>query len=831
MNFLTQAQQQEQHQPQAQQTQFASESQFPATEAASTHGIKSTSASAQMTPSILPSHHLGQTQVTSSSSSSAMEETSAAAIINNTQRHSAIVLNEIGTKLFTAGQHNDAMIIYDTACQVLKSIIVPSKNEAWTNPLVVLAAQRAAWGQQRLEQAEGAQETTASGPTASGNASSADEQDKTFQDHPLDVYQEGECDVGPRPFRSPLHIDLDAAQTTRDNLLEAMILFNRALVQHCKSQLEASTVVYENALLLVNLEVKQTGQCMNRTAHLGMLIHNNLGQINYVEGDQATALENFIAALTWAKQINGLGNDNEYRLSVASILSNCCRTQWMTTNTSDDSHRAFDQVLKLRSSVLSWDHKDVAAAHYNMGIIEYARSNSKQALFHLEHYLKIDTHRISQNQSSLDVIPALVHILLIQNEDSTETSSVELTKCLRFLQDKREDLGAFHTEVATLLNYIGALLFQRRELDHAIHFYQEELRVEQKLVGGNKSSTPTQKHPEQSLENAAPAESSSDGDAPLSLAVTLNNIGRIQQERGRYREAIHFYKRALTANKHNSAEDIASAASLANGNNKDGESSSSVNLFATIWYNLGLIHDMMDSQKDAIRSFQMSLALRRALLGSDHPDVACLWYNIGTLQMESQNLVEASASLKESLRIRRLGARCPQNDMHIITALQKLASLHQNRGNIDGAIEAFQEVIQIQQQQAQVNKEELGSFMKSVSELFHAKGDVESALQMASQSYQVYNSIMLEEAKQSRNETTMATIVEHVGTALLLLGSLYHEKCEPMLACAAYREAGNIIATVCSSVDEATRKQKYASLIPLMELSTMLACSHCAPEA
>ena len=59
-----------------------------------------------------------------------------------------------------------------------------------------------------------------------------------------------------------------------------------------------------------------------------------------------------------------------------------------------------------------------------------------------------------------------------------------------------------------------------------------------------------------------------------------------------------------------------------------------MNLYSTVWYNLGLIHDKMGAFTDAIRAFHMSLKLRRAMLGKDHPDVACLLYNIGVLQME-----------------------------------------------------------------------------------------------------------------------------------------------------------------------------------------------------
>merc|ERR1712232_1278171 len=89
---------------------------------------------------------------------------------------------------------------------------------------------------------------------------------------------------------------------------------------------------------------------------------------------------------------------------------------------------------------------------------------------------------------------------------------------------------------------------------------------------------------------------------------------------------------------------------------------STMNLYSTIWYNLGLIHDRLGSCIEAINAFQMSLGLRKAMLGVDHADVACLLYNIGVLQMEQQLLKEATVSFREALRIRRVVATGQLND-------------------------------------------------------------------------------------------------------------------------------------------------------------------------
>ena len=94
----------------------------------------------------------------------------------------------------------------------------------------------------------------------------------------------------------------------------------------------------------------------------------------------------------------------------------------------------------------------------------------------------------------------------------------------------------------------------------------------------------------------------------------------------------------------------------------------------------------------------MSLELRKAMLGRDHPDIACLLYNIGVLQMEQQQLGDASTSFRKALRIIcRVGTTGQLNDYHVVKSLEKLASPDKAKGNINGALEAWCEVLHIQE--------------------------------------------------------------------------------------------------------------------------------------
>ena len=71
--------------------------------------------------------------------------------------------------------------------------------------------------------------------------------------------------------------------------------------------------------------------------------------------------------------------------------------------------------------------------------------------------------------------------------------------------------------------------------------------------------------------------------------------------------------------------------------------------------------------------------------------------------------------------------------------------------------------------------------------------------------------------------------VEQETTAMLLIGSLLHERCDPVEAQRTFGEAACFIQS--NVVNACVYDETTAALIPLLEVSTLLASAHCAPEA
>lgn len=724
-------------------------------------------------------------------------------------------LVSLGSQIFSKGDHDDqAMALFDAA----HSIITAPNASTVHNLLWTVVAKNFQDGSSVLSSS-----SLKSEPSSSSNQS------------PPDLYEEDECDVGPRILKTPIAADFHSTQNTV--LLEAIILFNKGLIYQTKGCLAEAKQLFEVISYTVqNLLCFATGVPSTAFMELAMRTHNNLGLINYLEGKEVVAAASFETAIHFAKHLSSL--TKAYRLEYATTLSNWCRVIWMRGDISDILYKSLKEVLRIRTAILSWDHPDVAAAQYNAAVAEYARQDCEKAASHLMQYLAISSHRSKDHKlDDLDAIPALIFLLLIKNEEKDDNISQELVRGLRTLQDKRQDEGPDSPELASVLNFIGTLLFRQGNFEHALLFFREELRLEDKSDGLHCTA------------------SSAAQDETTSVSVTCNNIGRILQELGRFHDAIYYYKRALKADngKNNEATHSslkatslrALASSIKKGfavHDASNNLFSTVNLYSTVWYNLGLINDKLGSYDEAISSFEMSLKLREAMLGNDHPDVACLLYNIGVLQMEQQRLGDAAASFGKALRIRRTGATGQLNDRHIIKTLERLALFLEAKGDIPSAIAALKEVLSVQEVSTEFDEvsrlKETGGTLRSISDLYQTVNDLIPAIDAATESVSKLRMAALKEDLNNVNtevgdEFLLERIanVEQLVSSLLLLGSLYHEMCEPLQAEAVLREAATIVKHANVAVDECHAYTRSSSLHALQEVTCMLATCHCSPQA
>lgn len=785
----------------------------------------------------------------------------------------------VGSDLFAKGYDNEAMTMFDVAYSLLqrqqRSVVL--LDCILPQEYLSVISKHLQIGNELLKENKREDDENNSAPYSLGivqGTSSQSTYDDAEELKPADLYQEDECDVGPRILKCAVKLDtLKQSLTTyiTADLMEGMILFNKGLVSHSKGQLLEAKKMYDIVLIsiqqmLVSKETMNNDFCWIPLMELSMRLYNNLGVLRYHESLEHLAASAFEASMEFAKRLSqsyrnrytasdtkAKSNDS-FHLEYATVLSNWCRVQWMRGDVTDHLYAGLCEVLSIRTSLLKWDHPDVAAAHYNAAVAEYNKHENTKALSHLMQYLSVVSHRskelmakVTENKMydydeciptcDLDAIPALIFFLLIQNEDKDDHMSQELVRGLRTLQEKRQDQGPHSSEVSSVLNFVGTVLFHKNDFETALVFFHEELRIEDYNIRQRKTLSSTDNH--DSTYSFAVDETS--------VSVTCNNIGRILQELNRYSEAIYFYHRALKAE----YGDITDLRRSLQGKKKkpmitglgvtisSTDSSTSANLFSTVWYNLGLIHDKLRSYDEAIFAFEMSLELRKAMLGVDHPDIACLLYNIGVLQMEQQRLTEATICFREALRIRLAGAAGQLNDRHVIKTLEKLASLFKAKGDCRGALEISDEILKLQMISPEYDEIkrnlETGITLRSISELHHAKGDLPSAIQQATISVlKLRATVSLRNAQKQSEISSEASSnsvedVEQLVSSLLLLGSLYHETSEIIQGTAIFQEAAK---TVVMQQDQLVlHSLPHSSLNALREVTAMLARGYCSPCA
>merc|ERR1711935_832917 len=353
-----------------------------------------------------------------------------------------------------------------------------------------------------------------------------------------------------------------------------------------------------------------------------------------------------------------------------------------------------------------------------------------------------------------------------------------------------------------------------------------------------------------------------DVDEDVSISVTCNNIGRILQELGRYEEAKYYYQRSLGEDKTLFSEKSCTSLKQKflcekkasddtdmlcddddDTDGVEGIPAAAMNLYSTVWYNLGLIHDKMGAFKEAIRSFRMSLKLRRAMLGHEHSDVSCLYYNIGVLQMEQKLLDEATESFQEALEHRHISGKGQLNDHHVIKTLKKLSSMHKAKGDLNSALKANRDILSVLSTSNDLDNRlrriKMAIVMRDIADLHQAQGDLQVALKHALGSVDLFRD--LRASSDDDMDTDNATedgrsFVEEEASSLHLVGSIQHELSEPLKAQKAFAESArlvhsalnNLTTTGTNSIDTT---KLAATLVPTLEVSSFLSTSSCAPVA
>ncbi len=260
------------------------------------------------------------------------------------------------------------------------------------------------------------------------------------------------------------------------------------------------------------------------------------------------------------------------------------------------------------------------------------------------------------------------------------------------LEIRREAFGNEHPEVAASLSTLLYLLNAQGTYEGAEPLFQEAVAMHRKLLGDDHHDVAV------SLNNyahflyvtgdyagAEPLWRKAlailrrcfDGDHP-EVAGAVNNLGNLLKVQGDYAEAEPLCREAV-AMVYAEAEPLLNDA-LAIKRELLGDEHPSV---ATGIHNLAALHRAMENYDEAGRLFEEALAMNRKLLGDVHTDVGGTLHHLAAVRRAQGDYVGAELACSEALATWRQlhGDEHP----HIVRGLATLAALKRDQGDYAGA--------------------------------------------------------------------------------------------------------------------------------------------------
>jgi hypothetical protein len=151
------------------------------------------------------------------------------------------------------------------------------------------------------------------------------------------------------------------------------------------------------------------------------------------------------------------------------------------------------------------------------------------------------------------------------------------------------------------------------------------------------------------------------------------------------------------------------------------------------------------------------------------------------------------------------------------------------------AIAILHEVVSIQETSSELDditrSKKMGMTLRTISEMLLSTNELSSAVDAAAKSIHCHRYVILREESHSRDslDTILDRLfnVEQLVSSMLLLGSLYHEMCEPIQAKAVFQEAAMTTITTMNTFNRSVP----SSLLVLVEVTAMLAGGCGAPQA
>ena len=411
---------------------------------------------------------------------------------------------------------------------------------------------------------------------------------------------------------------------------------------------------------------------------------------------------------------------------VASVLNNIGRVHFSNGNFRDAA-LCYNESLIIRREILSEDSIDVAATICSAGQSLHRLGDFSEALSLYEEFLAMSA---SGKYNKRDIAIIAKSTGEIYHKQSRQIEAKAIYE--KALDAAFAGFGHIHPEIASIYNRLGNLYYETNNLGKALECYKEGLTIEQLTL---------------------PA-------CHARIVVTIANIAQIHYQMGEYAMALARYNQVyniqLKAHGPRSIEVSKALATMGEMEYKLRHFEAAFTIFqdvlviqrdyfrdaadgleiASTMNSIGIVACAQGEFKIAQNCFDSSLKIRRQKLG-DHKDTATLWYNLATVNEEIGDEENAIAMYKECLRIE-------QNIIHssqkcdVVDSLQRLGRLHQRRGELDEALQYFQEALAKLRNRGEAATFAVAKFLNLVGNVHLQRADIGEMMKSYTEASRIY---------------------------------------------------------------------------------------------
>jgi tetratricopeptide (TPR) repeat protein len=404
---------------------------------------------------------------------------------------------------------------------------------------------------------------------------------------------------------------------------------------------------------------------------------------------------------------------------VGTLLNNIGRTHYMLGNYAEAA-LTYENSLGIRLKCLKRDSADVAATVCNAGRAYHQQGNFDKAIERYEEFLEWSQRHPEADQRDVVIISkCLVEIFRARGDHAKAKAA-----CENALTVGKAALGLYHPEVASACYMLASLLYETEDYDRSLHYYIESLYIEKALLhdGCHKrildilsNVAQIHRHRQDPLlaflvyAEIYGLQVQLYGPNSLVLAVTLSDMGLMEYHMAAYTASLALYQAALSIQRdHYGSDDHLCIAATLN--------------------SIGLVLYFSGDHSLARNCFVQGLKIRTKLLGSDHHDVAVSWYNVGTVYLKTGYDDLAIKFYTEALRIERFAPDVSDPDTTKLLTLNYLGCLHQERGEIEQALDYFSEALEAERTRTG-NAVIIGKLLNLIGNIHLRCGNISSMMQ------------------------------------------------------------------------------------------------------